>query len=231
MNNLSPGSTQLLHRGGRFITLEGGDGSGKSVQAARLAAGLRAAGRTVVTVADPGGTPAGEAIRRLLLETRPGGDALDRYSETFLYLASRRQLVTAVIRPALAAGHLVISDRFTDSTLAYQGHARRLPRATLEPLCALAADGLIPDLTLWLDLPPAAALGRVGTADRLEAEGLAFQEAVREGYRRLAALDPGRIRRIDARGDPDTVFGRIRRAVTAAGLDGGRKRAPGEDDR
>ena len=198
---------------GAFITLEGIDGSGKSSQAERLAEHLRARGRKVLVTFDPGGTPAGDEIRRVILRRDKARAVGDHFAEAFLYLASRRLLVTSVIRPALRAGTTVLCDRFTDSTLAYQGFGRGLPLDELERMCRLAADDLEPGLTLWLDLDPAAALSRVGRADRLESAGLEFQRRVREGYRFLAARAPERIKPVDASGTPEEIFRLVRRAV------------------
>lgn len=205
-------------RDGVFITVEGTDGSGKSTQLTFLEEHFRARGREVTRVIDPGGTDAGEEIRRVLLARRTAETALEPWAEAFLYLASRRLLSGTVIAPALAAGRVVLSDRFSDSTLAYQGFGRGLPLEDLEPLCAVAAGHLVPDLTFWLDLAPAKALARVGTADRMEAEGRAFHEKVRRGYLFLAAREPGRIRRIDAGGDPGETLRLIRRELARAGL-------------
>jgi dTMP kinase len=184
---------------GLFLTFEGIDGAGKSTQARRLAEALRAEGREVVLTREPGGSPGAEAIRRLLVEGEPG-----RWSgetEALLFTAARRDHLERIIRPALAAGRVVICDRFADSTRVYQGAARGDLRALVDRLHA-AVIGLEPDLTLILDIDPALALGR-GLArrsgeDRFERLGADFQARLRAGFRALAAEFPGRCRLIDA---------------------------------
>ncbi|HNQ34990.1 MAG TPA: dTMP kinase [bacterium] len=199
---------------GFFITFEGTDGCGKSTQL-KLAAGyLRDLGLNTLLTKDPGGTPAGEAIRRVLLERRPGEPDLDSWTEAFLYLASRRSLLTSVILPARAGGRVVVCDRFTDSTLAYQGYGRGLPLKQLTDACRLAVDGLQPDLTILLDLDPDKALARCGQPDRLEAAGLEFQRRVRNGFLTLARQEPARIRVIDASGSRPEVFRRVRNELS-----------------
>lgn len=190
--------------GGRFITFEGGEGSGKSTQLTRLLGHLRALGVEPAVTRDPGGTAIGNQIRQLLLDGR--NTRMADLAELLLYEASRAQLVDEVIRPALAAGRIVLCDRFTDSTVAYQGYGRGVELALIERLNALATGGLRPDLTVLLDLDPATGLHRVsqrlGDApagrDRLEREALAFHERVRAGYRALAAAEPDRILLVDA---------------------------------
>lgn len=183
---------------GRFVVLEGIDGCGKSTQLEHLAAwlpssGLLAPGARVVCTREPGGTALGAALRQLLLHP-PEQAAPCSTAELLLYAADRAQHVERCVRPALAAGHWVLSDRYTGSTLAYQGYGRGLDRAALEQLEALAtaAGGppLRPHLTLWFDLPLAAALARRGgrPADRIEASGAAFLERVAAGFRELAGL-------------------------------------------
>lgn len=167
---------------GTFITLEGTDGSGKTTQAARLAAALEAAGREVVRLREPGGTAISEKVRALLLD--PANGAMTAPCELLLYEASRAQLVGEVVGPALARGAWVVCDRFADSTTAYQRAGRGLPASMVEGANALACGDCVPDVTLWLDVSPRRALGRAlsGGCDRIEAEGLAFQERVRAGY-------------------------------------------------
>lgn len=169
---------------GRFIVLEGGDATGKSTQAARLAARLRDRGLDVVETFEPGGTLLGAAIRTLLLH----GDApVDPTAEALLVAADRAQHVAEVVRPALARGAWVVSDRFVPSSLAYQGVGRGLGVAEVEQLNALATAGVEPDLVVVLDLPPEAAVGRhTGDRDRLEREDEAFHRAVYDAYRDLA---------------------------------------------
>lgn len=183
------------------MTFEGIEGSGKSTHARRLAARLRAAGHTVTETREPGGTPAGVALRRLLL----GADAvpLTPWAEVFLYCADRSQHVADVIRPALAAGHVVVSDRFSESTIAYQGYGRGLDLATVRMLDAQARDGTAPGLTFVLDCPVADGLARAHARsgarppDRFEREEVAFHERVRAGFRALAAAEPDRFRVLD----------------------------------
>lgn len=179
---------------GLFITLEGIDGCGKTTQARLLAEGLRRAGHSVRLTREPGGTEAGEEIRALLLSperTIPPG------AELFLYLADRSIHIAEVVRPALAEGRIVVCERHTDSTLAYQGYGRGLDLALLGHLNALATDGIAPDLTIVLDLDPAQARLDANRLDRLESEGETFLTRVAEGFRRLARGEPKRIKLVD----------------------------------
>jgi len=184
---------------GRFITFEGIDGSGKSTQIAELARVLIARGLPVVTTREPGGTPVGDAIRSVVLEgALPGMSAR---AELLLYLASRVEHVERVILPALAQGSLVLCDRFTEATLAYQAYGRGLPMEEIAPLVAFAARDLQPHLVVLLDLPAADGLARVHqrrAANRLDREALAFHQRVRDGYLALAAQAPERFRIFDA---------------------------------
>ena len=192
-----------------FITFEGGEGSGKSTQIARLARRLEAAGLPVRVVREPGGTRVGEGVRALLLDPEHSG--LDATAELLLYEASRAQLVADVIEPALQAGEIVICDRFYDSTTAYQGFARGLPLDRIRELNAIASLGIVPDRTVVLDIAPALGIERAtrhGT-DRLEAESLAFHEAVRRGFLTIAAEEPDRVRVVDASGTADEVARRV----------------------
>ena len=177
---------------GRFLVLEGIDGCGKSTQIEALRAwlpvsGLMADGARLVVTREPGGTALGQALRALLLRP-PEGAAPCSLSELMLYAADRAQHVEECLRPALAAGDWVLSDRFSGSTAAYQGYGRGLPLTTILQLEALATGGLAPDLTLWLDLPLAGSLQRRGdrTADRIEAAGEAFLQRVSDGFATLA---------------------------------------------
>jgi len=183
-----------------FVTFEGVEGSGKSSHLRELAAHLRRAGCDVVETREPGGTPAGAAIRKLLLG--PEAVPLAPLTELFLYCADRTQHLTEVVRPALAAGQVVLCDRFSDSTIAYQGYARGLDLAALRALDARARDGLAPDLTFLLDCPVAAGLARArqrtGVADRFEREAVEFHERVRAGFHALAAAEPARFRVLDS---------------------------------
>lgn len=203
---------------GTFITLEGVDGSGKSTQASLLVARLREQRREVVALREPGGTPISEKIRALLLD--PENAEMADECELLLYEASRAQLVREVIEPALLRGAIVVCDRFYDSTHAYQYGGRGLSDALVSRANELGCCGLSPDVTLVLDIDPAAALARATAqgADRLEAEGLAFQQRVRKDYLALAQADPARVRVIDAAGDPELVAGRIDAALARAGV-------------
>jgi dTMP kinase len=193
---------------GLFITFEGGDGSGKSTQISLLAERREALGHDVRTFREPGGLEpgdAGERIRDILLD--PVHTSLDVRAELLLYEASRAQLVAAHYRPALAEGAIVIGDRYADSSVAYQGYGRDvLPVAEVHELNRIATGGLVPDLTLLLDIEPEAGLGTIAHrgADRLEAAGLPFHERVRAGYLTIAAEDPGRVRLVP-RGTVDEV--------------------------
>jgi len=203
-----------------FVTFEGIEGSGKSSHARTLAETLRSAGRVVVETREPGGTPAGAAIRALLLgaEVTP----LTGPTELFLVCADRAQHVSQVIRPALADGRVVVCDRFSDSTLAYQGHGRGLDLALVRALDAEARGGLAPALTFLLDCPVDVGLGRAkaraGAPDRFEREAVTFHQRIRDGFLALAADAPDRIVVIDSTADPAVASERIL-AVTRARLE------------
>lgn len=202
---------------GRFITFEGIEGCGKTTQLLLLARHLRDRGVTVVTTREPGGTPLGERVRELLLDPKLTPVPL---VELFLLEAARAQLVANVIAPALEAGKFVLSDRFADSSLAYQGGARRLPRGTVERLNELACAGVVPDRTLVFDIDVELALGRARERPstgpdnrRFEDEALAFHRAVSEAYRELARAEPGRVSIVDAGGTPEEVHKRTLAAL------------------
>lgn len=199
---------------GRLITIEGGEGAGKSTQARLLAAVLVRAGIAATTTREPGGSPGAEAIRRLLLEG--DGESWGAAGEALLMVAARCDHVARVIEPALARGEWVVSDRFADSTLAYQGYGRGLALADLAALHWFALGGLTPDLTLVLDLPVEAGLARAaarhGAADRFERLDRAFHERLRRGFLEIAAGEPGRCVVIDATPAPAAVH----RALLAA---------------
>ena len=185
--------------GACFVVFEGGEAAGKSTQAARLAGRLGA-----VLTREPGGTPTGAALRRLLLDPATAG--LDDRAEALLMAADRAQHVAEVVRPALAAGRHVVSDRYVGSTLAYQGYGRGLALDHLRRLSAWASDGLEPDAVVLLDVPVGAAAGRRGNRpDRLEAAGADFHRRVHDGYHALAAEDPDRWLVVDGTPDADTV--------------------------
>ncbi len=194
-----------------FISFEGLDGCGKTTQAAMLAAALELEGRTVVRVREPGGTPIGERIRELLLD---GDSVIGGAAEALLYAAARAQLVDQVILPALARGEVVVADRFIDSSLAYQGVARGLGLEQVLQANQLATGGLMPDITLLLELPPELAAARRGDSpDRIESESAGFHAAVAEGFAAAAARFPQRIHVVDASGPPRAVLARVREAA------------------
>ncbi len=197
---------------GLFVTFEGIEGSGKSTHLRLLAGALRDLGNDVVETREPGGTALGQALRALLLT--PAAAAPEPLAELLLYCADRAQHAAEIIRPALDAGRIVLCDRFSDSTIAYQGYGRGLDLELVRALDARARAGLEPDLTFLLDCPPAAGLARVhkrsGAADRFEREALAFHEAVRRGFHALAAAAPGRYRVIDTTAPAAEVGERVR---------------------
>lgn len=206
-----------------FITLEGIDGCGKTTQAALLADALSRAGVDVLSLREPGGVAISEKIRAILLD--PANAEMGDTCELLLYEAARAQLVHQVIAPALAAGRTVVCDRFYDSTTAYQAYAAGLDPARVGAANELAVDGRHPDLTLVFELPVEEAARRAavrnGSPDRVEAKGLAYQRRVAEGFRAIAAAEPGRVRLIDAAGTPDEVFARVLAVLRAAGLPAG----------
>lgn len=206
-----------------FITLEGIDGCGKTTQAALLADVLSRAGVDVLSLREPGGVAISEKIRAILLD--PANAEMGDTCELLLYEAARAQLVHQVIAPALAAGRAVVCDRFYDSTTAYQAYAAGLDPARVGAANELAVDGCHPDLTLVFELPVEEAARRAavrnGSPDRVEAKGLAYQRRVAEGFRTIAAAEPGRVRLIDAAGTPDEVFARVLAVLRAAGLPAG----------
>ncbi len=205
---------------GRFITFEGGEGCGKSTQVRRLKEALERGGRSVLLTREPGGTRLSELVRGLLKDEREDPPC-DR-SELLLFLAARAQLVKNVIRPALAAGMWVVSDRFSDSTFAYQGYGRGLPLDILRLANDFACEGLKPDVTFLLEVDPETSRARMrareaasGTnADRIECAGDDFHARLRAGFLEMAAREPDRIVRIDASGTPDEVEGRIWKSLT-----------------
>ncbi len=197
-----------------FLSFEGIDGCGKSTQARLLAEALRGDGRDTVLTREPGGSPGAEEIRRLLVEG--AGERWSAETECLLFTAARRDHLERTIRPALAAGRCVVTDRFADSTRVYQGAARGDLRDLVDRLHGLMI-GIEPDRTFVIDIDPATALAR-GTArggveDRFESLGLSFQERLAQGFRALAREYPDRVRLIDGGGAPDQVAARVRAAL------------------
>lgn len=208
---------------GIFITFEGIEGSGKSTQIVLLANYLMAHKRSVTLTREPGGTAIGDQVRKILLD--PANSALVPRAELLLYAAGRAQHLEELIRPELKAGKVVLCDRFSDATLAYQGYGRGLDLETIRALDRIVTGGMRPDLTILLDIDAAAGLSRArgrnssrgleGEA-RFENEELAFHERVRQGYRDLARREPDRFRLVDASAKPDEVQNRIRKIVDEA---------------
>jgi len=200
---------------GRFITLEGGEGAGKSTQIARLKERLESRGHTVVTTREPGGAPGAEMIRKLLVEGPT--ERWDGITEALLHFAARRDHLRSTVWPALKCGAWVVSDRFADSTVAYQGYGHGLDRAMLHALYGIAVGDFHPDLTLILDLPVGIGLGRAaarrGAETRYEYLPRDFHERVRTGFLDIATADPGRCVVIDANRDVETVAEAIADAV------------------
>ncbi|WP_432484405.1 dTMP kinase [Kineococcus esterisolvens] len=215
----APAPADGTSRTGLFVALEGGDGTGKSTQSRLLAQWLRELGHEVVTTREPGGTATGAALREVLLAHRGDGAELHPRAEALLFAADRAQHVAEVVRPALHRGAVVVTDRYVDSSLAYQGAGRDLPAREVEQLSAWATGDLLPDLTVVLDVDPATAAQRRGHdphragEDRLEAESRAFHARVREQFLRLAARDPGRYLVVNAAADPASVHERVREAL------------------
>lgn len=205
--------------GGRFITLEGGEGAGKSTQVGRLVERLAANGIEAIATREPGGTPGAEQIRSLLVTGEPG--RWDAMTETLLHYAARRAHVEMTVKPALARGVWVVSDRFADSTMAYQGYAGAVGREAVTALHQLILGDFMPDLTLILDLPVAEGLararkrmaGHAGAEDRYERMGPTFHETLRVAFADIAARDPQRCRLIDAAQEPGAVGNALWHAV------------------
>lgn len=204
---------------GRFITFEGMDGCGKTTQLRLLANSLRDRGKTVVETVEPGGTEIGRQIRRVLLD--PANQAIHARTELLLYFASRAQNVEEVIRPALSEGRIVLCDRFTDSTLVYQGCGRGLNTGVVLELDRIACQGLRPDATILIEIDAETALARArrrnerteSSESRIDDEGFAFHDRVRRGYRALAEREAARFIVIDGRGGIGQVAAAIREAL------------------
>jgi len=207
-----------VQTGGRFITLEGPEGAGKTLQAERLAEALRARGSAVLLTREPGGTRLGDELRTVVL-ARERGAAIEPRTDALLFNAARAQLVGEVINPALATGMTVVCARFADSTLAYQGYGAGVPLDELRILAGIATQGLVPDLTLLLDLDPAVGLARKEDADRTRFEhefDADFHARVRAGFLELAKAEPSRFRVIDASRGVEAVFADVLDAVIVA---------------
>lgn len=202
---------------GRFITLEGGEGSGKSTQVRRLAEALAVRGIEAVATREPGGSPGAEAIRGLLVEGAT--DRWDPVTEALLHFAARRDHLRTTVQPALDRGAWVISDRYADSSFVYQGLGMGVDRAVLDDLFRIATDGLKPDLTLVLDVPVTVGLSRAsarhGGEDRYERMGEALHRTLRDGFLAIAAAEPDRCVVIDAQGAVETVAAAVLAAVDA----------------
>ncbi|SDS69868.1 dTMP kinase [Nocardioides scoriae] len=192
---------------GLFVCFEGGDGAGKSTQSGLLRERLEAAGRTVLLTREPGGTPAGAEVRRIVLD--PATGALDDRTEALLYAADKAEHVAAVVRPALDRGEVVVTDRYVDSTLAYQGAGRSLDPAELEQVARWATADLRPHLTVLLDLEPSRGMGRFTARDRIEGESLEFHERVRAAFLVLAEADPAHYLVLDARTPQDELADQV----------------------
>lgn len=196
---------------GSFIVFEGGEGAGKSTQERLLAEWLAQQGHTVVRTREPGGTPAGEVIRTVLLSNEYAG--LTDRAEALLFAAARGEHVAQVIRPALQAGSIVVCDRYLDSSVAYQGYGRDLGAERVRSLSLWATHDLLPDLTVLLDIDPVVGLSRVQSPDRLESEPIEYHQRVRQAFLDIASTDPKRYLIVDASEDAGAIAGQIRSRV------------------
>ncbi|MDR1264690.1 MAG: dTMP kinase [Propionibacteriaceae bacterium] len=211
---VEPAAPETAAGPGRLIVLEGGDGAGKSTQAGLLVEWLRQRGRPVTMTFQPGGTALGQRLRRILLDPAVGD--LDPAAEALLYVADKAQHLAEVVRPALARGEVVVSDRYVDSLLAYQGAGRDLDPAALARLAdQWGVGGLRPDLTILLDVEVGQGLGTIAAPDRLEQAGDDFHQRVRDGFRRLAAADPDHYLVVDGRAPVAAVAQTVRQRVAA----------------
>lgn len=216
------GYNRSLPKGGFFVSVEGIDGCGKTTQIQLLVDRLSALGMPTLLAQEPGGTAIGQLIRSVLLDSKNRG--IQPMTELLLFFASRAQNLAEVIRPALDAGQVVVCDRFTDASVAYQGYGRALGFAAVQQLSEIACSNFQPDLTLWLDIEPSAALARVrkrnsgqdSARDRMESEALEFFLRVRDGYARIHAEEPERFRRIAADGSITEVSAQVMAAVLPA---------------
>ncbi|MFT4121531.1 dTMP kinase [Bradyrhizobium sp.] len=214
---MNKGAVQRPSGRGRFITFEGGEGTGKSTQIKKLADRLNAARLQTLVTREPGGSPGAEIMRHLVLSGM--GKLLGPEAETLLFAAARDDHVRTVIEPSLSRGTWVLCDRFADSTRAYQGALGSVPAGLINAMQRVTIGDLKPDLTIILDLPVEIGLQRAaarrgsGPPDRFEGENLRFHQGLRDAYRKIAADDPARCVLIDANSDPDTVAGRIWMAV------------------
>lgn len=199
---------------GLFITFEGGDGSGKTTQINLLRDYIAGKGREVITVREPGGVPVSEKIREIILDRN--NTEIHNITEMLLYAASRAQLVSQVILPALNDGKCVICDRFVDSSYVYQGFARELGIEVVKTVNDIATQKLVPDITFFIDLDPVIALKRrldLSKPDRLEMEDIAFHRKVYQGYMKIAGMYPGRIKRINGSGSVEDTFSQVRKYI------------------
>jgi len=201
------------HQRGYFIAFEGGEGAGKSTQEALLAQSLLEAGHAVVRTREPGGTPAAEQIRHIVLS--PEFEGLDPRAEALLFAAARGEHVARIVRPAIERGYVVICDRYLDSSVAYQGYGRDLGPEHVRDLSLWATHDLVPDLTIVLDVSPQVGLSRLSNPDRLEAEPLEYHETVRAAFLAIAAQEPGRYLVLDALGEVESIAAAILERVTA----------------
>ncbi|MCK4352552.1 dTMP kinase [candidate division WOR-3 bacterium] len=196
---------------GLFITFEGIEGSGKSTQAERLYKWLTSQGYDCIFTKEPGGTDISKKISNILLDEK--NDKLSKFTEFFLYLADRAQNVAEIIKPALLKHKIVIADRFSDATLAYQGGGRGIPVKLIKDMNAIATQGLIPDITILIDLPPEQGLSRIKRKDRIELESRDFHYRVRAKYLEIVRANPERVKMLDGALKPDKLEIRVKELV------------------